>query len=117
MRIALGSILLLILAATRAPAQLGPESTRFTVSGAPMLTAPRGEFRSNIGKSFGGIGGVRPPEGPGDPVPSHCGDFAEQVEQPVDVSSERLLAAQIGRAFLESHPPDMHVFIERLLGG
>jgi HEAT repeat protein len=27
------------------------------------------------------------------------------------------LAAQIGRAFLEAHPPDMHVFIERLLGG
>jgi HEAT repeat protein len=27
------------------------------------------------------------------------------------------LAAQIGRAFLEARPPDMHAFIERLLGG
>jgi HEAT repeat protein len=27
------------------------------------------------------------------------------------------LAAQIGRAFLEAQPPDLHVFIERLLGG
>jgi hypothetical protein len=27
------------------------------------------------------------------------------------------LAAQIGRAFLESQPPDMHRFIERLFGG
>jgi hypothetical protein len=27
------------------------------------------------------------------------------------------LAAQIGRAFLEARPQDLHVFIERLLGG
>jgi HEAT repeat protein len=27
------------------------------------------------------------------------------------------LAAQIGRAFLEAQPPDLHAFIERLLGG
>jgi hypothetical protein len=26
------------------------------------------------------------------------------------------LAAQIGRAFLEAQPPDLHAFIERLLG-
>lgn len=39
-------------------AQLAPESTRFTIHAAPILSQPKGEFGRNIGSGFGGGGGV-----------------------------------------------------------
>jgi hypothetical protein len=41
-----------------AAAQVSPESTRFTVVAAPILSQPGREFRSNVGSSFGGGAGV-----------------------------------------------------------
>jgi hypothetical protein len=42
-----------------AHAQTGfTDTTRFTITGAPSLSSPRGEFRQNVGRTFGGGGGV-----------------------------------------------------------
>jgi len=43
---------------SRASAQTPWTPTRFTITGAPILSKPRGEFARNIGDAFGGFGGV-----------------------------------------------------------
>ena len=48
-------VLILLLAACL-DAQIAPESTRFTITGAPVLSLPAGEFRSNVGNGFGAVG-------------------------------------------------------------
>lgn len=51
-------VILVALIADSAMAQVAPESTRFTVTGAPILTEPTGPLRQNIGNSFGVEGAV-----------------------------------------------------------
>jgi hypothetical protein len=52
------SILLTLVRTIPATAQAAPSTTRFTISVAPMLSVPRGEFRHNVGKEVGGLGGL-----------------------------------------------------------
>jgi hypothetical protein len=66
--------------------------------------------------------GPRPGSSPakGAPVPSPA--EREAARQTLQMTGDHgpplaRLAAQIGRAFLEAQPPDLHAFIERLLGG
>src|SRR5262249_25527512 len=49
---------LVTLFADSTTAQIAPESTRFTITAAPILSRPRGEFGQNIGSSFGATGAV-----------------------------------------------------------
>src|SRR5690242_4695837 len=44
--------------AVPAGAQVAPPSTRFTISGSPVLSQPKGDFAQNIGNGIGGGGGV-----------------------------------------------------------
>src|SRR3989442_14304163 len=54
----LHSFLLGLLAALRASAQVAPEATRFTITAAPILSQPKGEFGRNIGSGFGAGGAL-----------------------------------------------------------
>jgi opacity protein-like surface antigen len=49
---------LVVLFADSTTAQIAPGSTRFTITAASVLSQPRGEFRQNIGSSFGAAGAV-----------------------------------------------------------
>src|SRR5262245_33703468 len=49
---------LVMLFADSTTAQIAPESTRFTITAAPILSQPRGEFGQNISSSFGATGAV-----------------------------------------------------------
>ncbi len=49
---------LLFLAQVPATAQVSRESTRFTITAAPIMSQPEGDFGHNIGKGFGGGGAV-----------------------------------------------------------
>jgi hypothetical protein len=52
------TIALVLATAIQAEAQISPDSTRFTITGAPILSQPQGEFSNNIGRGFGADGGV-----------------------------------------------------------
>jgi hypothetical protein len=52
------AVILASLASVPAVAQLIPESTRFDIVAAPILSQPKGDFARNIGNTFGGGGGV-----------------------------------------------------------
>src|SRR5262245_37886976 len=51
-------VILASLAAVPAVAQFIPESTRFEIVAAPLLSQPKGDFAHNVGNTFGGGGGV-----------------------------------------------------------
>lgn len=44
--------------AIKVEAQISPDSTRFTITGAPVLFQPEGEFRNNVSRGFGADGGI-----------------------------------------------------------
>ncbi|HYR83118.1 MAG TPA: hypothetical protein VE422_03460 [Terriglobia bacterium] len=47
------AVVVSVLAAVQAGAQVPHQSTRFTVAAAPTLSQPKGEFRQNVGNGFG----------------------------------------------------------------
>ena len=51
-------LVLALLTTFEASAQVGLESTRFTIGAAPVLYEPTGEFRRNVSNGFGGGGGL-----------------------------------------------------------
>ena len=55
--ILLPAVVLVLLRVVPAVAQVSPESTRFTITGAPILSQPQGEFKNNIGRGYGGDAG------------------------------------------------------------
>jgi hypothetical protein len=54
----MAAIALVLVNGMEAAAQISPDSTRFTITGAPVLLQPQGEFRSNISRGFGADGGL-----------------------------------------------------------
>jgi len=57
-RVLLPAVVLVLVTVIPARAQITPESTRFTITGAPIMSQPRGEFGNNIGNGFGADAGL-----------------------------------------------------------